>query len=412
MILNRCYGKFCFSTLFQLGCLIGFLIQTIGVCKMYFEYQTSSSIELRVDDKMNMPSLSLCVRYYDILNRTNHEKYGIHPNWSGHIGVEHDQSKLTIRQIFELTPTGNATIDKCHRRSKDMEAMDGLSRKDCLKELNITKYFMQENVCYAYTFTTLPTFSHTKVAHSLLWRLMIIEIQLTPFLDRNWAFVYFMVHFGTPLFSRNFGRPDIISKPIPHDITYRYNEIHLLEPPYDTLCTKVEGQDRDRCFRSCMIDGLGRKLNRFPYSEITSEPIDLQHVTPKELQMRDKRKIIARIDQDCREACKRPNCLAKFAYTTVYSLTTASFNFTSLSLLAPQSASTIIRTNPVYTFLDFFIYICSCFGIWFGLSILSFNPTTMWEVVRSRMSRQKKRGVRKSRKFYNQRQSVLRSNSS
>src|SRR6185437_1400719 len=104
-------------------------------------------------------------------------------------------------------------------RSKDMEAMEYLSREDCLQELNITKYFMQENVCYAYKFNTLPTFSHVKVAHSLHWRLTIMTIQLTPFMHRNWALVYFMVHVGTP-FSRNFGRGDVISKPIPHLITY------------------------------------------------------------------------------------------------------------------------------------------------------------------------------------------------
>src|SRR5690349_8893744 len=93
------------ATSYWIGCLIGFIIQSNEICKVYFAYKTTTLIELFIPEELQIPSLSVCIRYFEILNRTDHEKYGL----SKDPPIPFDQilneiSRLTVEQIFKLTP--------------------------------------------------------------------------------------------------------------------------------------------------------------------------------------------------------------------------------------------------------------------------------------------------------------------
>lgn len=100
----RRFVKPLLTVTFWVGCVIGFLFQSMEVCQMYFGYKTRTSIELKVPVNLSVPSLSLCFRYVDVLNRTNHAKYGLnpHPPRAGH-PQWNETHLLTIKQIFDVT---------------------------------------------------------------------------------------------------------------------------------------------------------------------------------------------------------------------------------------------------------------------------------------------------------------------
>src|SRR5438105_3741593 len=68
------------TTVFWLGCLTGFILQSKEVCQVYFKYQTRASTTMSLDKELPTPSLTVCHNYLLILNRTDYKSYGIAKN--------------------------------------------------------------------------------------------------------------------------------------------------------------------------------------------------------------------------------------------------------------------------------------------------------------------------------------------
>lgn len=373
--------KFVWSCTFYLGCFAGLVIQCREVCEMYFTYQTTSSIEFNDEDQMTLPALSICARYLDILKRDKNttQEYGLfHSPPVAKEDFLQEASKLTIKNIFDLTPQPEDTINKCFRRSPDLTAMEELDPVTCIGSLNMTKYYTQEFICYNYQFRNWKNFSRSLIAHSLNYPHRIYQIYLTNVSNSQSFFVSAHTEVLLPLASRDFGknihRKGNI-KTNQYFIYYRYNEVHLLPFPYQTNCLQEDGSHE--CVRRCLIERL-RVFGRIPSSEMIDKPINLKNVNP--LDMKDDRMagIVNAANTFCYSKCTRPKCERSFCYTSVETFSkNRSDDVLTFALLVPESASSIIRTYPKVKLLDFIIYLCTSIGMWFGFTVSTLNPVPL-----------------------------------
>lgn len=67
---------------------------------MYFTYPTTSLVKVEPPDIEITPSVSFCIRYVDILNRTKMEEDNVVDNTTSDKFI----TKLTIKNIFKYTP--------------------------------------------------------------------------------------------------------------------------------------------------------------------------------------------------------------------------------------------------------------------------------------------------------------------
>lgn len=374
--------------IYWIGCLTGFIFQSKEVCLQYFEYKTSTWIILSSPDDVVVPFLSFCITYVTILNRTNHMKYGLSNqqpvvesvkgksnNWTEQLF--HESSLLTIEQVFHLTPSPEETIDSCARRDSDMFHVTSFQSNECIHMLNLSKYYMQEYMCYRYSFQNVTKQNTNDVSHSLHWVGVSYGINLRRIFNTSTLFIFVHPEDGYPFHSRNFGRllKAVVNKENFFYINYRYNEIIRLPPPYETWCTVNLDEDLYNCRRTCLIDGL-KDISRFPATEMTRDPINMKHINFKDYKNDTVMDRLNGVYNRCKSQCQRHACRTFYAMTTL-----TFFGFTGdkyyIRVLVPEASKIMIQSNPTMTFLDFFVYIFSCFGLWFGLSCASFNPQSM-----------------------------------
>lgn len=388
------FSKPLLTVMFWSGCLAGFIFQSMQVCEMYFEYQTRTSIEFTVPVNMSLPSLSICFRYVDVLNRTNHERYGLNPHSPrpGFFADWNETHVLTVGQIFELTRPEEDIIEYCYRRSPDMLKFDRLTNKECNREVNTTKFYMQEYMCYMFSVKSVKNVALFDVAHSVQFPLAAFGFVLKDV--PNVLSMYVIVHTSDalPYFSRNFGKQvnrkfaNGIMEPNNIFVNYRYHEVHRLPPPYDSMCTMERSQEVNTCVRNCSIERT-KGINRFPFSEMTTnKSTDVKHVNIEDLKNNRTRNLVREINDICNSRCTRLYCHLYYITTNLYSYSEQQFkDQLSFRVMIPDTASTNIQFLASWSLLDFFVYMCSSFGLWFGLSIASLNPmkVRLWTKAKS-----------------------------
>lgn len=350
--------------MYWIGCLIGFIFQSNEVCRVFFAYNTTSSVEMSVPNEIPIPSLSVCVRYDEVLNRTDPTKLSNPP---------------TIKQIFDLTPSPTSIIDHCCVRTFDMLENRCRSLEECLGEiLTLTKYYRQEYMCYMYYIKSPRTVSLLDVSHSAWWSKSVYTMRLKGFNGMETSIeVILDPHHNLPIYSRNFGKFSDTGNPVSQfrlnkfDVSFRYIDIHRLPPPFDTSCTHNESQGMDECRRSCLINEM-KVIDRFPATEMTSKPVNLLH-TGYDLGNETMRTILNSIKKDCISRCPHHSCRTLYATTGIQPKAWYG-NGLDLGILATDVTIVKITFHATMTLLDFVIYIVSCLGLWFGLSVTSINP--------------------------------------
>lgn len=368
-----------------MGCLTGFIFQSKEVCEIYFKYKTRISTMLALETELPTPALSVCFMYPFIINRTEYKKYGIakdsprtasDPAWK-----ELRNSLLTIKQIFQLTPHGHDTIHSCAKRRNGMWTYDFKERDSCIREIGVVKYFMQEFMCYMYSFVNLPTISLDRVSHAVNYLNAVFHVRVKDIPPTLVLYTFIHPSDGLPLVSRNFGKqiyrqtnPDGFSKPNKIYVTFRHNEIHRLPEPYDTACTFEDKKEGSRCLRLCLIKNM-KAIHRFPATEVTFDPIDLKHICVNDLSNDTTYQVIDSIYKSCEPQCYRLWCDAHFMTTNIHSyFDPHRKNLLEFRVMIPDSPSVKISYSAMMDFIDFFVYMCSSFGMWFGLSVASLNP--------------------------------------
>lgn len=153
----------------------------------------------------------------------------------------------------------------------------------------------------------------------------------------------------------------------PSDVT-----VQKLAPPYDTACVDMSVEQMSDCYFECIMSALS-PYNRIPTWEMIREDQDVDlNVRPlshQDGQNMTFRNMVRHMQMKC-GTCKRVACRSSYSQTT-----SRAAKATNISLAISNTASTEpdanIQVIPTMHFIDFFTYICSCFGTWFGLSCMS-----------------------------------------
>ena len=364
-------------------CLVGFIFQLSSVCNQFFKFETSSRIKVSTEDQYKYQAITICFNHKDIMNRTEYRKYNISKTFQeAFLQGDDELSNLTVEQLFTLTPKAEDVIQGCGLRDELNYRLKRLHAKECMKFFSIMKAVRGEWMCYAFVPQKNATFSWTKVAtsHTGKGRVYHISVNLSVELQTTMAVIsYQTLHSGLPTLSRSFAQLVSLQTSNFVIVASMLNIFQSLPPPYDTKC--ATGPDnQDQCASKCLVQELRSQLNRAPFSiYLVNQSLNLRPVSSKDLKNKTFSDLLFDIQGTCRSRCSFLPCLQLVSFTD----SSDYYNFKdkgSLRIISmvPKRPALVITSIPATTLTDFLLYICNCFGIWFGLSFVTCDPIFIW----------------------------------
>ena len=365
--------------------IIGFLYQSIELCRQYFKYDTSMTIEILSGDIYLSQSLGICLDYHILLNRSNHEAYGLSAKPPIEIQStrgEAEYSTLTIKQIFELTPNNSEFIVKCKIRRNTNIGLHELGAIECLKHFDVLKAVGDTQMCYFVIPTKTKRFHWTQVASSERDITHVFQIQTSIKLSRSVLATVgsYEPAVGStnrlPYDSWNFGHLLVLHPKNVIDLSSTTNTFSRLLPPFDTNCRP------DFLFDGCVYTCISRELRpikRRPYILLNDQPYDEKMLNIRDIRNKTVASMFRNAYKTCREECAGFPCYQSVSFTSAEAFAHETKKSIILVSTLPTSPTVGIDFKPSIDPLNFFINICNCFGFWFGLSMVSFNPIIFWE---------------------------------
>ena len=285
---------------------------------------------------------------------------------------------LAISELFLFTPRIEELLQPdfgCQVRYPRGYLMDRLSTRDCLKSFEIIKYFERQYVCYKF----IPRIESKKMqifdyTMSPGFPGQIYKLFLNPNIFSSIREVSIAVHenvsgqFYFSVYSSNVYLP---KKELP-TIFSSYRELVRvrLKHPYKTGCTDVTNGfntwfDIDlKQVDNEMISKLNYSIPFVPSFDPTQNHRKLlnYHSFINETIRKTLVAIIARTNFD------RTSCRTKFSITDTKLVKEEQF---AVVVSWPMSEKINFQYAPEQELIDFVVYVCSCVGIWFGLSAYS-----------------------------------------
>ena len=374
---------------FLFFCTTGFLYQLLQVSQVYFRYRTTTRLELKIIELVEHAIVVFCSRYIDLIDRRQHEKYGLNSS----IPIEFkdivdEQSKLRIKDIFELTPSPNDTLNSCMTRSETLDVPRIHSSEQCLHQMNISKVINGEHVCYSFTLECMTKYSPGNVASSMNYMAVVYDLELNDNFS-NVTAVSFIVHLLDklslhPLGSRLYSAISVNDNGIGNKrffLSYENNVIDRLPSPYDTNC--LSGHLTQLCYETCLTQEM-KSVNRVPWSSFIDKPSDSLMMTNKDLENETMFNFTSNAFRQCHQKCKtKLECHTEFTKTKLFEATGTPHNLTRISIMIPAAGDVHVVSIPQLTLIEYIIQVGSCLGAWFGLSVFSINPFK-WKIFRRR----------------------------
>ena len=378
--------------LFYVFAAIGLIFQLKDVVRDYFSYRTSSKVELlRQIDSIN-PALLFCVRFTDVLDRSNYQKYGIHPKrHNDSKKIQDEFSRLTVKDVFHLTPESQELIEDCEYRHDSYHTVRH-AKQECHSLFKVLKYFNRQDICYrVLTANVSNNFKCGAISLSLYDRTKIYSIRLSnkfqgshmislvsyyPFRflgDDHW--------YTLPTESRKYAKSILRLNDFEQNLTDHNSfyishvsyQLEFLPPPYDTMCTTNPENWKTGCQLACNEKIYG-KYGRIPPDKTILMPTNLKMISKKDLENKTFVNDITLEKDICYNSCVFEWCIDYFTVTEV----TETYLGTSLLLTAtcPMSPTHRLLFYAKHQLDELLIFITSSFGVWFGFSFVALNPTS------------------------------------
>ena len=370
--------------LFLLACFAGFLWQSYLVLSGYFVYTTVSRIEVTADDVYPFPAINLCVRYRDFVN---HSEY----------------SKLTVQDIYNLTPEENITLSGCKLRNEITLAVTQFSREKCLGHIKTEKYISGSNVCYVYQ--PAATYSLSEITSTATNTGVIYELLLSPNFNivTDLSFYWITLGIGHKSSARagrsrkyiaQIFRDAATNESLNYFILQGKNtNITLLPDPYDTNC--IADASPEICFSKCYTEFVKSRLNRVPFDEQITEPVNLRMVSKEDLTNNSFAQQLNVGHYDCLRQCSRHDCNDYYSTTDLsgYWKPLSEHEGLVLAVGPPSTSGLIVKTYPSLILIDFLNNVAVSGSIWLGVSVLSIAmfPIKLWKSRQGRGREEKSR---------------------
>lgn len=342
------------------------------------------------------------------------------------------QTLVTLEDIFNLSPPTNNLFNSCTIRMPNSYSFEEIKGNDCHSHFKIEKFYLQEFVCYRFEFETvrkLGKYRFRNLAYALAYPGMIygVTFNISTFLKADYVKVivnpvqirpYRSAAFA-PSFWRRYNPKKKTAKYNWFTITYGMLINKRLPAPFATSCVDYESRgfiDANDCIRQCLINGTKSNFDLYPYSVLiqNSQENGLQNqgksslnpgsIKEKSSKNREKNegtdgahlgmeklplalktivvhdletneaigRTLYNLEESCSQSCSWLDCEVEYSMTQVSK--EPQMNIMSFQVDVPQKPTYRIHFHPKTRFIEYFIYVLSCFGTWFGLSILSLNP--------------------------------------
>lgn len=172
-----------------------------------------------------------------------------------------------------------------------------------------------------------------------------------------------------------------------------------LGPPYKTNCFEYNSigitGGRRECLIKCMTQDTIRKFGKVFFSDAIDEPMNLQIVSRDLIESNTTNSEFQAIVDHCGSQCSRPECDDYF-YVTDTTVVAANVSGILFRVEAPRQLFYSTIYSPKITFIDFFVYISSLFGVWFGFSAWDMNPVPKFQKLRAlRQKKQEKQEMQR-----------------
>lgn len=380
------------SKTFALLCLTGFLCQTIEICYRYFHYFTSSYVSVGEIRQLDTPSLSLCIRYLDIIDRQRAVKYGLSPQFpKRNADVYKEESTLTVKQILDLTPKTTEVMSNCAFRDQRTHISQFNNEKSrCRFEMLITKYYTQMYVCYTFTHTKFRKFNFNRIISTTDFNMILGTVIMTDIIDQS-RLLFLTLYISNdgdsnlPVMSKRYApliRRRSNVEPVTvlvnnfYSLTYQLIKGRMLPFPYDTKCKDYDYNMND-CYFNCLMRYY-KEINRIPSSVMIVKPYNIKPISTTDLTNSSLSDIIIHAETVCDSECYIHTCDFSFAVTDYQAIRRPDFNLT-FRIFAPNRPTITVTAIPRLQMQEFLIYIMSCCGIWGGVSVMSFDPSKWLE---------------------------------
>ena len=397
------------TLIFVIICVSGFVFQLYKVSEVYFKYSTTSKIEVNVRETETYQTIIFCPRFPDLLDRSRFKEFGILPHIPQNFeDMATELAKLTIKDILQLTPSTSNVIDTCLDRDSERGTTYEMNKTECYKIFTVLKAVNGERICYIIMPRTMKKYSVGDVASSMMYMNVVYEFILDPIFGKT-LLAYFITDFvdpeniRNPLYSRLFAARMLNLSSFnksKFSVYGKSTEITRLPPPHETNCLRQH--DRQFCYEDCLIKKF-TKVNRVPWSAFISEQLDLHMFTPKDWDNSTRASLAAESLKKCHDRCKlQTECYTAFTETSVVEVVD-NINYgnngktiTKVASMVPSGPHTTAVSVPLLSLVEYIIQVGSCFGVWFGLSIISFNPVK-WKILQSNLTTE--RNVKSRRLF-------------
>ena len=371
------------------------VVHIFMITMRYFSYPTSTRITLDKKNSIETPTLVVCVRYNEVMDYKSLARELPPPP-----GIKIDDDKyrrhayrlVTVSQIFRFTPDANKVLEKCWYRHPGDRRVVLRQGQNC-SFFRMVKFVMQSFVCYAMKPKNRTAFKVEDLTSSFGYEHTIYSADWESALifEEAKSVLVILSENEYPYRSRTYGAIKVLDQDDEMEsldvyVRNKITSMKLLQAPYDTRCQPKWSTE---AFTECLTENMKRKgLNRLPNTEILKKPDNLMQVKQTDEANQTMREILDRIYDDC-DALYRDKCEFMISETdpSFYEARTKHKPRFEFRVMSPSAPNKVIETNAAFSCQDYLLYVCSCFGIWFGLSIKDMNPVLVWPHVQRRIRR-------------------------
>lgn len=370
-------------------CSFGLIKQIQHVSQRYFQYRTRTIVNMIVKEETRFPSTSICFHHHDIMNRSQiFSKYGMKLKKRNKKGYDSQEIYLqtrnfTIFEVFNLSP-GNMSVLRngigCQIRYPKKYVTQSVNTSECYNFFTVTKYLIREHVCYLFKprlqheTLSLHEYSLSPAYPGMIYKLFLDESVFNNILT---ASVSIHSHESTLIYDTLFSSANFLNSthfPMTN-VYHREFDRLLLEYPYDTKCSNPPFGHRSWYSYSLkLIDQDSRTLYNIsiPFYPTFDSTLKIRKI----LNYRNFNNATLR---DQINKLMNKNFQEKSGCHITYFITRSQFIPNSrpgYTIYWTQDEKTILRFAAEQELIDYVVYMCSCVGIWFGLSIYSLLDLT------------------------------------
>lgn len=350
---------------------VGFCYQVVQVSKEYFAFKVMYRVKSVMSREVRAVNINICVPYIETLIPEILQKD------TGSLASDN----LTISQILMYTPSPEDVISSCRFRDRNIR-MIAASRDQCYDRYTVNKNYVQSYVCYHVMEKTTTPLVMELITHGIDEPLVIGSIVLSEVFN-NVTTIH-AVPSGGPL-------PALISRDYVDIVTLSRKDntgtILLISPswfstqelpfPYASRCiprgNSLLASPYYRLTSACIRQRVGM-MNRVPVTEYISDPINMTHVTDEDMRSETFAASIRKVYGDCYTEHSHEVNYCRLAYSTARTrVVKTSKPGIAITMQTQRSPDTLSQAVAVVQFIEYFSFVCSCFGTWFGASFMSIS---------------------------------------